>query len=152
MKTATRPVAGDLIEIPMAGADRAYGKIVYASRHFKRLLLVGVFQTSGFPTPSPQAPPSEFAILTYTASQALEGGRWRKVGHAPLTTSEGALSLRTVAGDVYLGDDRLRKATSKDLSALPEQLVAGIFLFEKKVARALQMQPPPKEPFSPTPL
>jgi hypothetical protein len=48
-----------------------------------------------------------------------------------LTAGEESASLRIIAGDVWLQDERLRSATAQDLDSIPVMDVAGGALVEK---------------------
>ncbi len=58
--------------------------------------------------------------------------RWHYVGHEDLRSTQTDLDLRVVAGELWKGDVHIGAASDEDRKSLPEMLVVGAGLVEKK--------------------
>lgn len=134
-----RVAAGDVVLIPVPNGGFGVTKVLYASRYFKNVILLGVYKLKLFQVKMPEVLPQEFVLPhIYTGNQGIgEGCMWPRVGNVGVTDSENAMSLRVVAGHVYLGDECIRAATREDERTLPFMGVAGQLLVEEQVARVV---------------
>ena len=133
----TRVRAGQLVAIPISDRGFALAQVLWLSRRFRNVALIGVFpglRASASALPEPDRP---FASLLYTGSQPISRGIWPVVGLLPLQAGDGPLSLRRVAAHVYLADEAVRVATPEDESQLPEMDVLGAAAASLKLARVL---------------
>jgi hypothetical protein len=73
--------------------------------------------------------------LYYTSLDGFKKKRWSVFLNDTVSDDERALTLRTAAGEVWVEDVHLRKATDEDLANLPEMLTHGYRLIEKYIGR-----------------
>jgi hypothetical protein len=131
--------AGDLIAIP-SGAHIGLAKVIYVSQYFREVVLLKLYRTvlsegaAHFPCAAAAAD------LYYTSSCPISTGRWRIAGFEPVSDVEQLLSKRTVAGDIWVADERLGEASEHDLETLPKMLTYGFKLIEKAVARLAEVR------------
>ncbi|OJT23212.1 hypothetical protein BO221_20305 [Archangium sp. Cb G35] len=136
----TKVSRGDVIFIPV-GEHFALAKVLFVSSIFKKMMLMGVSVERAFSKPElPQELPREFGLNIYTGTQAVEAGRWSKVGHDP-TPVPPELTLRIVGQEVYQEDEALRLVTQEDLKVLPHQRIAGAGAAESQIQQILTGRP-----------
>ncbi|MDO7928304.1 hypothetical protein Q6A51_16060 [Pseudomonas sp. KFB-139] len=78
--------------------------------------------------------PDTFEPLLYTSKIPIRKERWFYVGHEELKPNQKNLDLRVVAAELWQGDNHLGPASEEDKRNLPEMLVMGAGLVEKKAA------------------
>lgn len=114
---------GSIVLFPLYDGRYVVTKVLFASQRVKYLMLIGVTKTLTSEPSLPREVDWQFARLIYTSSNSVQLGLWPLVGQAPLSGEEQSMSLRIVAGEVWVGDEKLRKATSEDRKKLPEETV-----------------------------
>ncbi len=129
-----RAKVGDVIRIPLSDGQIALGKILFISKRYKNVMLVGVYPFRHSPMELPSTWPKEFAGMMYTSTRGVSSGEWDVVNHQTVTVEEHQLSTCIIAGEVWVGDEHIRSATTQDLGNLPEMEQLGIHLFVKKVS------------------
>jgi hypothetical protein len=137
-KAKRRIVAGDLIAVPIASGEYVLCRVLFASRRYRKVILLGcsdVLLTS--PNLPAQLPARFDALRIYTASQCISSGRWHWLGSTPATADDDQASLRTIAGSVWLRDEELRQADSQDELELPKMSVAGCGLVELELSEQI---------------
>jgi hypothetical protein len=113
------------------GAMRA-AKVLFCSKRYRDVILIAFSDRLSGAQKNVEFVPAEFnGQRAYTAAQIIRSGRWPVLGHCALTELEKNASLRIVAGDVWLQDERLRPATAHDLDSIPAMDMAGAALVEK---------------------
>ncbi|GFM66077.1 hypothetical protein PSCICJ_21950 [Pseudomonas cichorii] len=132
MKTKTT-VPGDIILIPLEEGFKP-AKVLYTSKHYKGVILLGIYKESVFSQEMPTNLPDVFELLLYTSKLPIQKQRWFYVGHEELKPTQTNLDLRVVAGNLWQGDTTLGPASEEDKKNLPEMLVMGAGLVEKKAA------------------
>jgi hypothetical protein len=128
---------GDVILIPLKDNIFGIGKILFLSKRFKNVILLGVYDQF-VKTPSMPTSLGEISLKLYTGQQAIKEGPWILVGNETLLDSQRNLSKCIVADDVWFEDQKIRTATADDFATLPELLALGRGLVEKKVQELIQ--------------
>lgn len=134
MKTASpkKAKAGDVVRIPLPNDLYGFAKVLYTSRHYRNVMLLGAARgahsTSSFPTGLDFT-----AGLFYTSVSCPVYNSWEFVAQVPPSDSEADCSLRIVAGDVWLGDAHLRPASDADRTTLPQMSVLGCGILQAKI-------------------
>lgn len=124
--------AGDILRILLPSGMNGFGKVLYTSRHFRNVLLLGLARGAFHSGEVPQS--LDFSAALFYASVLCPSHiGWDVADRATLTTAEAACSLRIVAGDVWLGDTSVRVATDSDRSSLPQMTVLGCGILQKRV-------------------
>lgn len=123
---------GDIFRIPLPSGMTAFGKVLYSSRHYRNVMLLGLSRGaySSVDVPPPRDYSAEFFYTSVICPMHIG---WEVVECAPISEAEAGLSLRIVAGDVWLGDTRIRPASDADRNALPEMMVLGCGILQKRV-------------------
>jgi hypothetical protein len=130
---------GDLIAIP-SGARVGLAKVIYVSQFFREVVVLKLYRKT-LPSKAKHSPSAEDeADLYYTSSAPILSGRWKIVGFEPVSDTEQVMSKRTVAGDTWVADECLGKASERDLETLPKMLTYGFKLIEKAVARLAEVK------------
>ncbi|MGC5704037.1 hypothetical protein J4P02_27930 [Pseudomonas sp. NFXW11] len=131
---STRPtIAGDIVLIPISEGFRP-AKVLYVSQRYKDTILLGLYASSVTTRQLPDALADTFALRLYTSKAPVHKQRWHWVGHETLRESQTGLDLRIVAGELWQGDQHLGMASPEQRKHLPEMLVMGAALVEKKAA------------------
>lgn len=117
---------GDHIAIPGSTGKWALAKVLYASNHYKDVILLGILPgRSETPETLWRDHPAEYERLVYTGRRHFHKRGWRIVGHSDVSEAERDLSTRIVAGNVWKADDFLRPASRADEITLKQMDVAG---------------------------
>lgn len=125
---------GQVVALP-AGEGLAVAKVIYQSRRFKNVVLIKLYDgLYPEPTDAPTDVGSLGFRLFYAGADPLKHGRWRVLFCEVVSEEEHLLSLRTSAGEIWLGDEHKGRASDEDLDAMPEMLVYGYKLIEKYAA------------------
>jgi hypothetical protein len=130
--TPKKAKEGDVLRIPLPTGMSAFAKVLYASRRYRNVMLLGVARTT---QPSASIPIDlDFSAgLFYTSVVCPFDLGWEIVTRIPLTQSETLRSVRIVAGDVWVGDAHVRPASDSDLETLPQMSVLACALLQMKV-------------------
>ncbi|MFJ2710770.1 hypothetical protein ACIOZM_07735 [Pseudomonas sp. NPDC087346] len=107
-------------------------KVLYVSERYKNTILLGIYKNSIETQQMPDNLHDTFELLLYTSKVPIQKQRWHLVGHENLKPSQSNLDLRIVAEELWQGDRHLGKASEEDRKELPEMLVMGAGLVEKK--------------------
>lgn len=134
-----RAKLGDIIVIPLADKVYALGKVLFLSKIFKQVMLVGVYDLILEDMEMPQTLPKNFKRLIYTGTGGVSKGRWAVIDNKSVEVSEKSLTLRIVGNSVWENDTPLRQATSKDWKSLPCMDVAGIGYVEDELRELLNI-------------
>lgn len=126
-------IAGDIVLIPISEGFRP-AKVLYVSQRYKDTILLGVYATCVATRQLPDELADTFALRLYTSKAAVRKQRWHRVGHEALRETQTGLDLRIVAGELWQGDQHLGVASPEQRKNLPEMLVMGAALVEKKAA------------------
>ncbi|TFW27000.1 hypothetical protein [Duganella callida] len=127
------PKVGDVIAIP-SGAGFGIAKVLYASKYFRNVILLKLYHIA-FHEEMPELGSEIPADLYYTSSEPIKSGRWKIIGFQSASDTERLMSKRTVAGDVWDGDECLGVASEHELETLPKMQTYGYKLIEKAVSR-----------------
>ena len=121
-------------EIVMIAAGECYvaAKVLYLSKWFKDLILLGLYKEPLSDLAMPASLSSKFAQMVYTSQEPILKGRWNSVGHEPLLPWQTGLAKRIVGGEVWLGDECLGAASKADFDELPRMQALGAALVEKR--------------------
>ena len=111
-------------------------KVLYLSKRYKDVILIAIYKQR-VETESMPDLFGEPLLLVYTSQLAITRGRWKSVGNVPLADNEKGKAKRIVAGAVWIDDDEIRPATETDYRELPEMLVLGSALVEKKARQLI---------------
>jgi len=130
-----KTTVGDIVLIPLARGFRP-AKVLYVSQRYKDTILLGLYATTVSAPQMPADLPDGFGLVLYTSKAPLRTQRWRQVGHQALTAAQCGLDRRIVATELWQGDEHLGPASAQDQLDLPQMLVMGAGLVEKK-AQAL---------------
>jgi len=133
----TKLKVGDIILIPLEGGGFGVGKILFLSKRFRNVILLGIYDQFARDISMPTLL-GEMPLKLYTGQQAIKEGYWFLVGKEPLQDSQLGLSKRIVAGDVWIGDDKIGPASKDDLEKLPKMLCFGSELVKRKVRQLIQ--------------
>jgi len=115
---------GDIIRIEVPGFGPAIAKVLFASKRFKDVMLVGIYHPA--PAIGADLSSQQPSLLLYTATTcARKQPHWEIVDNQAVRAHELALSERVVAGEVWLEDCEIRAATPQDRRTLPEMGVLG---------------------------
>ncbi|WP_025130696.1 hypothetical protein [Pseudomonas sp. PH1b] len=128
--------AGDILLIPISEGFRP-AKVLYVSQRYKDTILLGLYATRVTIQQLPNELADSFALRLYTSKAPVQRQRWHWVGHEALRESQTGLDLRVVAGELWQGDQHLGTASPEQRRGLPEMLVMGAALVEKKAAAIL---------------
>lgn len=151
----TKLRAGDVILVPVADDGFAIAKVLFVSKAFRQMMIVGVATDRTVDaTWKPGALPAAFPLTLFTdtsplenpAKVALRTGPWLLVGHDPAPIPAEA-THRIVAGEVYEGDQPLRAATPADQERYRVQSIGGPLVAERQIQGVMGL---PKTPL-PTP-
>ncbi|MEE5129816.1 hypothetical protein V2J82_05125 [Pseudomonas alliivorans] len=126
-----KTTVGDVVLIPVKDGFKA-AKILYVSDRYKDTILLGIFKGLLSEKKMPEQLPESIDLLLYTSKVPIQKQRWHFVGHEELRDPQKNLDLRVVAGDLWKGDTHLGSASAEDRINLPEMLVMGAGLVEKK--------------------
>ncbi|MCU7251614.1 hypothetical protein [Pseudomonas koreensis] len=128
-----KTTVGDIVLIPV---DKGFkpAKVLYVSDRYKDTILLGIYKNLITEQKLPEALPDTFGLLLYTSKVPIQRQRWHHVGHEDLRVSQTDLDLRLVAGELWKGDVHMGAASDEDRKNLPEMLVMGAGLVEKKAA------------------
>ncbi|EPL07186.1 hypothetical protein [Pseudomonas sp. CF161] len=130
-----KTAVGDIVLIPLAQGFRP-AKVLYVSQRYKDTLLLGLYATTVNSVHMPADLPDGFGLTLYTSKAPIRTGRWLQVGNQALTAPQRGLDRRIVANELWQGDEHLGPASAQDQLDLPQMLVMGAGLVEKK-AQAL---------------
>jgi tetratricopeptide (TPR) repeat protein len=114
---------GSIVLFPLYDGRYVVTKVLFASRLAKDLILLGVTKTLTSELSLPRDVDWQFVRLIYMSNYSVQLGLWPLVGQAALSAEEQSMSLRMAGGEVWVGDEKLRKATSEDRKKLPEETV-----------------------------
>ncbi|MCD5989312.1 hypothetical protein KDX30_15525 [Pseudomonas sp. CDFA 553] len=109
-------------------------KVLYVLQRYKGVILLGVYKKSVTLQQLPDQLPDTFEVLIYTSKAPIQKQRWRYVGHEDLRSTQENLDHRVVAGELWQGNNHLGSASVEDKKKLPEMLVMGAGLVEKKAS------------------
>ncbi|MEX5608330.1 hypothetical protein ABFV58_09835 [Pseudomonas protegens] len=126
-----KTTAGDIVLIPVEGGFKP-AKVLYVSERYKDTILLGIYKFFSTEQRLPDELPDRFDLLLYTSKAPIQKKRWHYVGHEDLRTTQTDLDLRVVAGELWKGDVHIGAASDEDRKSLPEMLVVGAGLVEKK--------------------
>ncbi len=127
---------GDIILIP-AGDRYVLAKVLYVSKWYKNLILLGLSKESIAERRMPSDMPTRFVDLIYTSQEPIAKKRWHSVGHEPLMEGQIGLAKRIVGGEVWLDDQCLGPATDEDFKVLPRMRALGAALVENRALSLL---------------
>jgi hypothetical protein len=131
------PRVGDIVLIPVRTDTYAVAKVLFLSRRYKGVMLLGVSKTRTVATRTvPDPLPVDYELRIYTGVRLVGPDAWPVVGHDP-SPVDPDVSRRRIAGAVWVGDEWQGAATDEDLRNLPEQGVAGRAAVENQIRRAL---------------
>lgn len=119
-----------MIEIDVSPDTSVVAKVLYASRFFRDLVLLGVYLDGYVADRQPD-------LLVYTSGKCIGSGGWREVGNEEVSAAERNLSLRIVGGEVWQGDEVLRAASEDDWKKLSNMAASGCAAAETKIRMAL---------------
>lgn len=131
---------GDLLAITAAPGLIAAGKVIYLSEYFRHVMAVRVFDCVFDHIPTEAELPVDATYLDdliYTGSQSVSKD-WRIIGRRETSAEELQLTRRLVAGDVYIGDENLGRASDDDRRRLRSMGVAGMYAVHDSLARKLK--------------
>ncbi|WP_146249910.1 MULTISPECIES: hypothetical protein [unclassified Pseudomonas] len=131
--SSQKTTVGDIVLIPITEGFRP-AKVLYVSQRYKDTILLGLYATCVSAQQLPEPLADTFALLLYTSRAPVQKQRWPRVGHEALRESQTRLDLRVVAGELWQGDEHLGVASAEQRKILPEMLVMGAGLVEKKAA------------------
>ncbi|WP_162616856.1 hypothetical protein [Aggregatibacter kilianii] len=102
------------------------GKLIYISEHFKNVIgfLPSVETFSSEPNEISNIHFMENVI--YCGNSELINGKWKIIGHLPVSDFEIQLTTRIVANQVYVADNIIRLRTDEDLKTYYQQQIAGL--------------------------
>ncbi|WP_409285181.1 hypothetical protein [Pseudomonas protegens] len=147
--SSQKTTVGDIVLIPITQGFRP-AKVLYVSQRYKDTILLGLYATCVSAQQLPEPLADTFALLLYTSKAPVQKQRWPRVGHEALRESQTRLDLRVVAGELWQGDEHLGVASAEQRKTLPEMLVMGAGLVEKKLrqsARQRRLQALPDRPW-----
>jgi hypothetical protein len=127
---------GDVVLIP-AKDNYVPGKVVYVSKYFKNVILLGLYRKLIKGKIMPKTLPGAFFKLVYTSQEPILKGRWEVVGNESPMLSQAGLTKRIVGGEVWIDDECIAPATDADFKSLPKMSVWGAGLVEDEVAELL---------------
>lgn len=116
---------GDIVNIPHPNGKCFVGWVVYVSDYFKDLIGVLVYGEAPLPLTVVGSETPQFAPI-YTSSKAARQYGWQIIGQRNVTSLDLKLTERVVAGEVFIGDRRMRSATQADRDGLPEMMAMGM--------------------------
>jgi len=81
----------------------------------------------------------ETGLFYYTSTLSITKGNWSIVGTTPISDTDIQKTIRYVAGDVWIGDILLRKATESDTHVLARMGIHGHIALIEKLKVDLQL-------------
>ncbi len=126
---------GDIYVLSSKGKN-ALAKVIYTSNYFKDVILIKLYLSSieADKVPSNYLVDSDFKLI-YTGKDSVKKSNWNLIASQQVSADEKELTKRIVAGDVWVGDDMIGKASDSDLEELPKMLTLGYKLIDKKVSK-----------------
>ena len=124
---------GDIVAIPTLNGEQ-HALVLFLSRHFKKVMLLGVVEAADHRFGSIDEVASAVSLLIYTSRESVDAGRWRVVGHTPVPGSA-EFSERIVANTVWRQDLKLRPAPKTEARGIPTMRIAGEGAVEKMLGQ-----------------
>lgn len=117
-------------------SKNALAKVIYTSNYFKDVILIKLYLSpvEADKVPSNYLVDSDFKLI-YTGKDSVKKSTWNLIASQQVSADEKKLTKRIVAGDVWVGDDMIGKASDSDLEKLPKMLTLGYKLIDKKVSK-----------------
>jgi hypothetical protein len=110
---------------------------VYLSTHFKNAIGFTVYGVKRqLDSTDIDSMLVNHSVVLYTNVIAAVHYGWRVLVHGEITEQDRLLTKRIVGGEVWIGDKRLREASSKEDNELPRMLVGGMPVVYRQIARA----------------
>jgi hypothetical protein len=136
---------GELILIPIENGF-VPAKVLYLSQRYKNVIMLGIYNIRMHIRQRPEILPVSFGLMVYTSQVPVLKKRWISIGHQPLLAGQDGIAKRIVAGDVWLGDQRLGTASENDRRSLSQMEILGANLVEKRatVLTAMNSKSPPQ--------
>lgn len=111
---------GDIILIPTRTGDYGVAKVIFASHHWRNVILLGIYKAVVSKIETPASLPEVFATsCVFTGSQRIKLGEWPIVARTRVTDSEKEMTRYFDSDDVWIGDQRLGKASPEEKKRLP---------------------------------
>lgn len=135
---------GHVLAIPFEADSIAAAKVVYVSEYFKSVIGLRLMNCLFQREPKPEDLRGTISYLDdilYTGRQPV-GKYWRVVAKLDVSADEIDLTRRLVAGDIYVGDQNLGKATETDRRTLRSMGVLGMYAVHEDLAHRLKKRPP----------
>jgi len=133
---------GDVVTVPVEDKTLMLCRVLYKSQRFKHVALVGCY--GRFVESLPVASQLQSGLVgnpLYTTVQPKMIASWQRLDNQPLSEQEVQLSLRIVAGDVWLGDKHLGTASHSELASLPKMDVYGDRIFVRRISDRVSSLP-----------
>lgn len=120
---------GDIFEIKLDEARTILGRIVYAFKRNKNIVLFELNDPSlGVDNWNP-------IVQFYGHHEKIKSGEWPVIGNIPYSESEIEKTLRLRAGKIWLGDDIIRDATETDYGSVGRELIPGYQAIYNKIEK-----------------
>jgi len=133
---------GDIVAVPVESDSLMLCRVLYKSQYFKHVALVGCYGRFIESLPvALQLQSGLVGVPLYTTVQPKKIGSWQRLDNQQLSEQEIQLSLRIVAGDVWLGDNHLGAASETELASLPQMDVYGDRLFARRISNNVSSLP-----------
>lgn len=126
---------GDLYAIP-SGQVFGLAKVIFRSLRYKNVILIRLYHERASDPQGLRAPdPKAHSALYYTGIQAAQHGSWIHLGQQVVTVEELSMTKRVSAGEVWIEDTHLGRATEQDMKTLKRMDVYGHVLISEAVTR-----------------
>jgi tetratricopeptide (TPR) repeat protein len=124
---------GEVVGIPVGADAYALAKVVFVSRHWRRLIVIGVSDAVVSGTDALPAGPRKVRRFMNTVDWGLRAGAWRRLGVEPLGEADAKGRTWIDGGQIWSGDQRVRHATPDDYAQLPQRRALHDFAAEVAV-------------------
>lgn len=139
------PEPGDCFALPAGDDDALFAQVVCMWETFKNVAVIRVWSTAVTAADDQflETPKGE-SYLLFFEKNLIRRGKWRWLRSLPLGDGL-ANGLRfQMAGDVFLGDDCLGRASETERASLPKMRVSGDVRVEQLALKILQGDVPPQ--------
>ena len=132
-------IEGDILLFTLENNKYSLAKILFASKVFKNVILLGIYGKIIDEKQMPNDLPNSYVDTIYTSSKRITEFGWEKIGNISVSESDKALTERNVGGEIYIEDKFIRIENEND-AHIPYMGVYGFVALERKIKKIFRIE------------